>query len=157
GPLADRLERLTNELVNKAEADMVASIDSAQEAYFSSRWVVIGFAVGSIALALVLGYAISWSLIEPVQRMDERFQRLAAGDFGGRVEFSNREERGARATTLTRMSDELGRLYQQQEAASRHKSEFLANMSHELRTPLNAVIGFSEVLIDRMFGELTPK
>jgi signal transduction histidine kinase len=45
----------------------------------------------------------------------------------------------------------------QLEAASRHKSEFLANMSHELRTPLNAVIGFSEVLIQRMFGELNAK
>jgi signal transduction histidine kinase len=43
------------------------------------------------------------------------------------------------------------------EAASRHKSEFLANMSHELRTPLNAVIGFSEVLTERMFGDLNEK
>ena len=69
GPLADRLERLTNELVNKAEADMVASIDATHEAYVGSRWVVIGFAVGSIALALSLGYAISWSLIGPVRHM----------------------------------------------------------------------------------------
>jgi signal transduction histidine kinase len=45
----------------------------------------------------------------------------------------------------------------QLEAASQHKSEFLANMSHELRTPLNAIIGFSEVLTERMFGELNEK
>src|SRR5215472_12907000 len=45
----------------------------------------------------------------------------------------------------------------QLEAASRHKSEFLANMSHELRTPLNAIIGFSEVLTERMFGEVNEK
>ena len=43
------------------------------------------------------------------------------------------------------------------EVASQHKSEFLANMSHELRTPLNAVIGFSEVLLERMFGEVNDK
>ena len=45
----------------------------------------------------------------------------------------------------------------QLETASRHKSEFLANMSHELRTPLNAIIGFSEVLSERMFGEINEK
>jgi signal transduction histidine kinase/CheY-like chemotaxis protein len=43
------------------------------------------------------------------------------------------------------------------EIASRHKSEFLASMSHELRTPLNAVIGFSEVLLDRLFGEINER
>ena len=45
----------------------------------------------------------------------------------------------------------------QLEVANKHKSEFLANMSHELRTPLNAIIGFSEVLSERMFGEINPK
>jgi signal transduction histidine kinase/ActR/RegA family two-component response regulator len=43
------------------------------------------------------------------------------------------------------------------ELASRHKSEFLASMSHELRTPLNAILGFSEVLLERMFGEINER
>jgi signal transduction histidine kinase/DNA-binding response OmpR family regulator len=184
-PLADNLERLTNQLVNRAEADIVARIDQNRNAYVASRWVVIGFAVGSIALALILGFAISWSLIGPVKQMDVRFKEIAAGDFSGRVEVLNRDELGALAANLNRMNDELGRLYaelhtrnreltdalaanvslyqaleeqsRQLEQASQHKSEFLANMSHELRTPLNAIIGFSEVLLERMFGELNPK
>ncbi|MEO8303533.1 MAG: ATP-binding protein, partial [Betaproteobacteria bacterium] len=45
----------------------------------------------------------------------------------------------------------------QLETANKHKSEFLANMSHELRTPLNAIIGFSEVLLERLFGEVNEK
>ena len=45
----------------------------------------------------------------------------------------------------------------QLEIANKHKSAFLASMSHELRTPLNAIIGFSEVLLARLFGELNEK
>src|SRR5262249_21671659 len=52
GPLADRLERLTNQLVNKAEADMVAGIESSSQAYLAAQWIVAAFAIGSIALAL---------------------------------------------------------------------------------------------------------
>jgi signal transduction histidine kinase/HAMP domain-containing protein len=337
-PLGDRLERLTNDLVNKAEIDLAASIDASQAAYRASRWVVIGFAVGTTALALMLGYAISWSLIGPVKLMETRLKLIAAGDLAQRVDVPNRDELGglaaqfnqmaielevrtreltrlvgelralgevsqavsssleletvletivARAAQLSaahagviyeydsatqelhvqsayRLDDDLAeimrvaplrlgegvagravaqrapfqvadvldkhaydvgriqttferhgyrsvvavpllfeqqilgalvvwgketgsfppevvdllqtfanqsvlaiqnaRLYReigaksrQLEVASQHKSEFLANMSHELRTPLNAVIGFSEVLIDRMFGELNEK
>jgi signal transduction histidine kinase len=123
---------------------------------------VIGFAIGSIALALVLGYAISWSLIGPVQQMGVRFRQIAGGDFSQAIAVPNRDEFGELAANLNRMSNELGALYEELEArnrelgdanrkldeASRHKSAFLANMSHELRTPLNAIIGFSEVLLD---------
>ncbi|HLW47270.1 MAG TPA: ATP-binding protein [bacterium] len=155
--LADRLERLTNQLVNKAEADMVASIDDGQEAYRTSQRAGIAFALGSIALALMLGYAISWSVIGPVKRMDARLREIAAGDFSQRVVVENRDELGTLAANLNRMSDELGHLYRQLETASRHKSEFLANMSHELRTPLNAILGYTELITDNIYGEVPAK
>ena len=63
----------------------------------------------------------------------------------------------ALAIQNARLFREIEDKSRQLEAASQHKSEFLANMSHELRTPLNAIIGFSEVLGERMFGELNEK
>ncbi len=63
----------------------------------------------------------------------------------------------ALAIQNARLFREIADKSRQLEAASQHKSEFLANMSHELRTPLNAIIGFSEVLTERMFGELNEK
>jgi signal transduction histidine kinase len=63
----------------------------------------------------------------------------------------------ALAIQNARLFHEIEDKSRQLEAASRHKSEFLANMSHELRTPLNAIIGFSEVLSERMFGDLNEK
>ena len=80
-PLADHLERLTNQLVNKAEADVVAGIEASNEAYVTSRWLVVGFALGSIILAVVFGYAISGSLIGPVTKVEGRLSQIAAGDF----------------------------------------------------------------------------
>jgi len=63
----------------------------------------------------------------------------------------------ALAIQNARLFREIEDKSRQLEVASRHKSEFLANMSHELRTPLNAIIGFSEVLAEKMFGEVNEK
>ena len=56
-----------------------------------------------------------------------------------------------------RLFNEIQDKSRQLEIANQHKSDFLANMSHELRTPLNAIIGFSEVLVEKMFGEVNEK
>ena len=146
-PLADRLERLTNQLVNKAEADMVAGIEASKQAYENSQYIVIAFALGSIALALALGYTISWSMIGPVKEIEARLNRIAAGDFTQRVHVVNRDELGALAANVNRMCEELGRLYQQLQSFSENKSQFISNVSHELRTPLNAIIGLTEMMV----------
>lgn len=145
-PLADRLERLTNELVNKAEADLVGGIEIANYAYLRSRRMVIASALVSIVLALALGYMMSWSLISPIKQMEARMSEIAAGNFANRVNIPNRDELGALAGDLNKMSEELGRLYAQVEAerenaerANLDKSRFLAAASHDLRQPMHAL------------------
>jgi signal transduction histidine kinase len=155
-PLAERLDRVMNELVNRAEVEMVDKIAASNAAYAHSRWIVIGFAVGSIALALILGYAFSWSLIGPVKAMDLRLKQIASGNFSQHVEVLNRDELGTLASNLNRMNDELGQLYKQLDTANRHKSDFLASMSHEFRTPLNAIIGYGRLIRRETEGQIAP-
>jgi signal transduction histidine kinase/putative methionine-R-sulfoxide reductase with GAF domain len=66
-------------------------------------------------------------------------------------------EQAVIAIQNARLFHEIEEKSRQLEIANKHKSEFLANMSHELRTPLNAIIGFSEVLLERLFGEINEK
>ena len=107
-PSADRLERLTNQLVNIAEADMVAAIETTEGAYSTSRLIVVSFAVGSILLALGLGYIISWSLVEPVKKIETRLRQIAAGEFAQQVAVANRDELGELAGNVNQTSEQVG-------------------------------------------------
>jgi signal transduction histidine kinase len=151
------LYALASALANATSAQTNSLIAANRSAYASSRDIFLGVGGASVALALGLGLIISWSLIGPILRTETRLAEIASGDFTGHLEIANRDELGSLGANVNRMNDELRRLYGELEAASRHKSEFLANMSHELRTPLNAVIGFSQVLRERLFGEINDK
>jgi signal transduction histidine kinase len=85
--------------------------------------------------------------------------RRAPGTFDDRVValLSALASQSQVAIENARLFTEVEDKSRQLTVANQHKSEFLANMSHELRTPLNAVIGFSEVLLERMFGDVNQK
>jgi signal transduction histidine kinase len=133
-----------------------------------TQLLMVGFVASSIILALVLGFVISWSFILPVHEAYGFLNEVANGNFRASINVPNRDEFGVLGERMNRMSRQLGILYADQRAhtqelqrlnqelkdASKAKSAFLANMSHELRTPMNAILGFNEMILDDLYGEV---
>jgi signal transduction histidine kinase len=124
--------------------------------------------VAGLALALVASVLLARRMVTPIRALQAGAARLGTGDLDQRVDVKTGDELEALAAEFNSMAARLRESYadlerkveertEQLAAANQHKSEFLANMSHELRTPLNAIIGFSDVLLTRMFGELDAK
>jgi signal transduction histidine kinase len=135
-----------------------------------------------LAVGIGLSVLLARRLVRPVKQMRTAAGRIGAGAYDERIELRRRDELGGLADELNIMAASLQASVQSLEQrveertrelatalaerdekshlleiASRHKSEFLANMSHELRTPLNSMIGFSQVLRKRMYGEINAK
>ena len=127
--------------------------DIADAAAYESRVRSILLQMGLRAL-LAVPLIAEDQLVGALIVMRRRSGRFAAEEVALLQTFATQSALAIQNARLFREIEEKSR---QLEVASQHKSEFLANMSHELRTPLNAIIGFSEVLSDRMFGELNEK
>jgi signal transduction histidine kinase len=162
------LEGQMHTLLDSTGREMAA----AREAFGSDRTLlgllVLGFSAVSVAVALLLGYALSWSLILPVRKMERALAGITAGQLQQHVDVPNRDELGRLAGHLNVTSRRLSELFDEQRAlgerlkvtneslerASQAKSRFLANVSHDLRTPMNAILGFTDALLAGVDGPL---
>ncbi len=137
--------------------------------------IVFFLTVGAISILLIVAiiFLTVGNLLKPIERLTGTVVSITkTGDFSKKVDVSAHDEVGllgkafnelsckchdTYATLEQRIAEKTVHLQKANialERASKMKSEFLANMSHELRTPLNAVIGFAEVLRDKICGDL---
>ena len=155
-------------LVEQPDSEIYAALNPA--IVRTAILVGIGFICSILA-----GLYFSKKMAQPIQAIQVQAHKIANNDFSGDAHFGPIKELRELAHDFNLMSDKLreSRLVLERsvnnrtkelleksfqlEVANKHKSDFLANMSHELRTPLNAVIGFSEILLGKYFGELTEK
>jgi len=126
-PISHELEAAMRELIAAASTETAA----ARNAFDADRQllsaIVAIFSVVSLGAALALGFVLSWAFILPVRRIDWTLARIAAGDFGQRVDVSNRDELGTLSRNLNSTSERLAGLYEE----LRHLNEGLAQKVQE--------------------------
>jgi signal transduction histidine kinase len=108
--------------------------------------------VGSLAIALILGFGLTQLVTRPIERLRYAMNRVAEGEFdiGAPIEVGRRDELGDLARSFESMTDQLAEL-------NRLKAEFVSKTSHNLKTPINVIAGYAEMLEDGLYGELDEK
>jgi signal transduction histidine kinase len=131
--------------------------------------------LAGIALAVMVSLVLARKMVTPIRALQDGATRIGAGDLSHRIQIVTGDELETLGEEFNRMTAQLRESYanleekveertreltgalEQLEIASKHKSDFLANMSHELRTPLNAILGYTELILDNIYGDVPEK
>jgi signal transduction histidine kinase len=125
-----------------------------------------------LGMAVVASLLIGRRVVRPLAVLRQGAARIGTGALSHRIDIQTDDEFQDLATEFNHMATQLQESYaeleqrveartreleersRELEIASKHKSQFLANMSHELRTPMNAILGYTELIIDEIYGEV---
>ncbi len=116
------------------------------------RVVLLG-AIVAVVIALTVAYFLSRSITFPISQMQEAAERIAKGDFSGKVAIKSKDELGELAKSLNIMAAELQQKIENLKQMDRVRTDFVANVSHELKTPLTLIKGYIETLQDRAIND----
>ncbi len=136
---------------------------------------IVSLLIFSVVILSAMGFWAARRIVKPIHLLQRSVGIIGAGDLDHRInittgdeiedlaeEFNNMVHKIKETYTelekrVSERTENLKKGFQEMETINRLKSEFLANMSHELRTPLNSILGFSEMLKDGLYGELSGK
>jgi signal transduction histidine kinase/ActR/RegA family two-component response regulator len=178
--IAHEIETLLRDVVARMQRQRGAALVRIAREQRQTNWMVGGFFVVSISLALVVGLLLARSIVYPIQRVDATLSRIAGGAFVSVPDVVNRDEVGSLVTHVNRMSGQLAGLYARERHATqelqeqfeslhrtqaqliqseKHRAlgEMAAGVAHDFNNRLAVVLGQAEFTIAQLDdGQLGP-
>jgi signal transduction histidine kinase len=154
----------------------VAALRDVREPVIDLMYYSVGFGLATLCIGIIGTFFFGGcKVVTPIRILQAGAAQIGAGALEHRIDIQSGDELEALAESFNHMAAQLQESYasleqkvearthelaekgRQLELASQHKSQFLANMSHELRTPMNAILGYTELIMDHIYGEVPEK